>query len=197
MSRYPVRDQHGLTFITCTVVGWIDVFTRKAFRDIILDSLRFCQREKGLKIFAYVIMSNHIHLIVQAEAKIPLSNIIRDFKKYTATHILEQIQNGKESRKEWMAHIFAYFARYNTNNRRLQFWIQDNHPTSLFSPWVTWQKVNYIHNNPVRAGWVENPEDYLYSSARNYASNNNRGLLMVDLLEPYLPGSGFVFSPGV
>ncbi len=78
--EYRIKDQYGLYFITSTVHQWVDVFTRKDYIDILLDSLRFCQQEKGLKIYAWVIMTNHIHLIVQSD-KVPLSDIIRDFNR--------------------------------------------------------------------------------------------------------------------
>jgi len=196
MPRYRILDQQGLNYVTCTVVGWVDVFTRKIYRDILIESLAYCRKEKGLRIFAYVIMSNHIHLIVRAEGKLTLSEVLRDFKKYTSRQILETIGKANESRKEWMLHVFRYYARYNANNRTYQFWIQDNHPIALVSPKVIWQKVDYIHQNPIRAAWVEKAEDYLYSSARNYAFENQECLLEVDLLEPYLPGSSFVYLPG-
>ena len=196
MPRYRILDQQGLNYLTCTIVGWVDVFTRATYRDIIIESLSYCQKAKGLRIFAYVLMSNHLHMIVRAEGKQQLSAILRDFKKFTSRQILEAIEKGKESRKEWLLHVFSYHARFNTNNRHYQMWIQDNHPIELVSPKVIWQRVEYIHNNPVRAKWVESPEDYLYSSARNYAFDNRNCLLEVDLLEPFLPGSGFVYVPG-
>ncbi len=90
--------------------------------------------------------------------------------------------------------MFRYHAKYNTNNREFQFWIQDNHPISLYSPEVIWQKVKYVHRNPVRAGIVDDPLAYLYSSARNYTQNNEKCLLEVDLLEPWMPG-GFQYVP--
>jgi REP element-mobilizing transposase RayT len=186
-----------MNFITCTVVGWVDVFTRKQYRDIVIESLDFCRKTKGLRIYAYVIMSNHLHLIVQARQDIVLSDILRDFKKFTGRKILETIEEAPESRKEWLLHIFGYFARFNSNNRKHQFWIQDNHPIALVTPEVTWQKLDYIHFNPVRAGIVEKPEDYLYSSARNYVSENQDCLLEIDLLEPFLPNSGFVYVPAI
>jgi putative transposase len=197
MPRYRILDQKGLNYLTCTIVGWVDVFTRATYRDIIIESLSYCQRAKGLRIFAYVLMSNHLHMIVKAEGTQQLSAILRDFKKFTSRQILEAIEKGSESRKEWLLHVFSYYARLNTNNRYYQMWIQDNHPIELVSPKVIWQKVEYIHNNPVRAKWVENPEDYLYSSARSYAFDNRDCLLEVDLLEPFLPGSGFVYVPGL
>ncbi len=197
MPRYRILDQKGLNYLTCTIVGWVDIFTRATYRDIIIESLSYCQRAKGLRIFAYVLMSNHLHMIVKAEGMQQLSAILRDFKKFTSRQILEAIEKGNESRKEWLLHVFSYYAKFNTNNRYYQMWIQDNHPIELVSPKVIWQKVEYIHNNPVRAKWVENPEDYLYSSARSYAFDNRDCLLEVDLLEPFLPGSGFVYVPGL
>lgn len=191
MGRYKILDQNGLNYITCTVVGWVDVFSRKRYRDIVLESLAYCRKEKGLMIFGYVIMSNHLHMIIQLhpEAKQNLSEIIRDFKKYTAKRVLESIQSEAESRRDWLLHVFRYFAKYNTNNRYFQFWQQDNHPIALISPRVIWQKLFYIHENPVRAGIVNSVEDYLYSSARNYAFENVDCLIEIDLLEPFFPGA--------
>jgi len=181
MGGFTIQNQKAMHFLTLTTVGWVDVFTRKEYRDIILESLRYCQKEKGLIIYAYVIMSNHLHLIGQAGEKYELSNILRDFKKFTANTILKAIQNGDESRKDWMMNVFAYHAKYNTKNRKYQFWKQDNHPVELSSPkWIR-QKLGYIHLNPVEAGWVEHPEDYLYSSASNYVRGS--GLLEVEILD--------------
>lgn len=120
-----------------------------------------------------------------------------DFGEIWAGQILEAIEKGSESRKDWLLHVFSYYAKFNTNNRYYQMWIQDNHPIELVSPKVIWQKVEYIHNNPVRAKWVENPEDYLYGSARNYVFNNRDCLLQVDSLEPFLSGSGICVCAGV
>ena len=87
MSRYKITDQHGLNFLTLTVVDWVDVFIRKSYKDILIESLQFCQKKKGLAVYAYVIMSSHVHLIAEATGEIPLSDILRDFKKYTAQKI--------------------------------------------------------------------------------------------------------------
>jgi REP element-mobilizing transposase RayT len=109
MAGYTISNQQGLHFLTFTVVGWVDVFTRKSYRDVILDSFRYCQKERGLLIYGYVIMSNHLHLIVRTE-KEDLSNVIRDFKKFTAKTILKLIQDKSkgESRLEWLLNVFAY-----------------------------------------------------------------------------------------
>jgi len=169
MNGHKIVNQNNIHFITPTVVGWLDVFTRKRYKDIVIESLQYCQKNKGLIIYAYVIMSNHLHLVVEAKKGYVLSDIIRDFKKYVATKILSEINgNPIESRQEWMMRLFKYFAKYNKNNQKYQFWQIGNHPVDLGANDWFWQKVNYIHLNPVRAGIVDNMEDYRYSSASNY-----------------------------
>lgn len=166
--RYKIYDQSKTYFITSTVVGWIDVFSQKPCIDVIIDSLKYCQKEKGLIIFAFVIMKNHIHLVAQASEN-NLSDIIRDFKKYTSRMITSILISSEETRPKWMIDQFSQYGAQCRNNETYQFWIQDNHPIEIYSNKFIKQKIKYIHNNPVKAGIVENPEDYLYSSARNYA----------------------------
>lgn len=177
--RRKILDQHGMQYLTLTVTEWIDVFTRKEYRDVVIDSLKFCMENKGLTVYAYVIMSNHIHLVVQAEdERFPLSDILRDFKKFTSGQILKMIENsGKESRREWMLYRFAWNAKRKGGDRKYQLWQSSNHPTGLWTPRVVWQKIRYIHRNPVRAGLVAEAPDYLYSSASNYA--NKKSLLEI------------------
>jgi len=169
MNGYKIKNQNALHFITPTVVGWIDVFTRNEYKRIIIESLRYCCEHKGLHLYAYVIMSNHMHMIVKAEDGYELSNILRDFKRHTSRSILRLvIQSKKESRKKWLLSSFKYHAKFNKNNKTYQLWKRDNHPVELLSPkWIS-IRINYIHKNPVVAGIVDKPENYIYSSARNY-----------------------------
>jgi REP element-mobilizing transposase RayT len=95
-------------FITITTVGWIDVFTRLRQKYILINALKHCQRERGLEIYAYCIMSNHLHLFCKASKEEPLSNIMRDFKKFTSKKIISTILEFPESRREWM---LAYFTK--------------------------------------------------------------------------------------
>jgi putative transposase len=183
MSRYKILDQSGLNYLTLSIVGWIDIFTRQRYRDIVIESLKYCQEHKGLRICGYVIMSNHVHLMVYTERGFQLSDVLRDFKKFTANTILKSIQNDPESRREWLLYMFKYFAKYQTGNQTHQFWEQDNHPIALWSQDVIWQKLDYIHMNPVRAGIVTKPQDYVYSSGGDYYENR-KGLLDVVLVEP-------------
>lgn len=167
---YKIRNKEGIYFITFAVVGWVDVFTRMEYKYILINSLKYCQKEKGLIIYCWCIMSNHVHLILSAKEN-NLSDILRDFKKFTAKEIIKAIvDNAGESRKEWMLNIFRQEALKNSRNVNYQFWRQDNHPKELFSKGFTSQKLTYIHHNPIAAGLVEKAEDYLFSSAKEYYS---------------------------
>lgn len=179
---YKIRNQEGVHFITFAVVEWVDVFTRKEYRDLLLDSLRYCQKEKGLVLYGWCIMSNHLHLILSSRNN-QTSEVLRDFKKYTAKQIISAIEhNEQESRKEWMLQIFRRCGAANSHNQQFQFWRQDNHPKELYSPHFSLQKLEYIHNNPVEAGIVEKAEEYLYSSARDYYYGKKLGLLDIEWL---------------
>ena len=177
---YSIRDQNGTHFLTFTVCGWIDLFTRKLYKDILVDSFKYCQKEKGLILNAYVMMSNHLHLIARAAEGFILSNIIRDFRKYTHHKMIQIIESDVKSRRLWMLHQFKYYASRHSKNENYQIWTNDNHPEECFSKAFTGTKLFYTHDNPVRAGIVAKVEDYLYSSASNYAGLG--GILDVELL---------------
>ncbi len=179
-DSYQIKDQEGLYFLTCQVVGWVDIFSRKIYRDIVIESFDYCRKNKGLQIYAYVIMTNHLHMIVQSERGC-LSDTIRDFKRFTSTQIMSEVESSdRESRKEWIEMVFRYHAKYNGRVNDKQFWTHENHAVELTDNEMIDSKLEYIHMNPVRAGWVENAEDYLYSSARNYSGLN--GQLEIDLI---------------
>ncbi|MEZ4990302.1 MAG: transposase [Saprospiraceae bacterium] len=178
-TGYQIDNPTGLYFLTLQVIDWVDVFTRKIYRDILLSSFKYCCQNKGLRLWAYVVMSNHVHLIVSTDhGKLP--DILRDMKRFTATSILDTIENQVESRKDWMLKRFEFTARRHKRNSTRQFWTHENHAVELFSGKFIRQKCTYIHDNPVRAGWVNNASDWLYSSASNYEGRG--GLIEVDLL---------------
>jgi REP element-mobilizing transposase RayT len=157
-----------LYFLTLQVVGWAAIFTRQFYRDIIIDSFVFCRKSRGLKVYSYVIMSNHIHCIVSANDN--LSDVIRDLKKFTDKEILKAIgENIQESRKGWLLMIFKYQAKFNKRVKKFQFWTHENHTVELTSIEMIESRVNYIHQNPVRAGDVAQEHEYIYSSAKNFA----------------------------
>ena len=166
---YKIRDQFAVHFITFATVQWIDVFTRNIYADIVLESLQYCQKEKGLQIHAYCIMPNHLHLIISAKGKNTLSDVLRDFKKFTSAKIIKAIiENPKESRKNWMLWIFKKAGEDNSRNNDYQFWQQENHPIECSTVEILKSRMNYLHENPVRGGFVWNAEDYRYSSAIDY-----------------------------
>ena len=179
-EAYQILDQSQAYFLTFQVVGWAVISTRKIYRDIIIDSLSYCRREKGLLIYAYVIMSNHMHVIFQSKTN-RLSDSVRDFKRHTSKKILDELRsNNSESRRAWLTMIFRYHARYNKRTKEMQFWTHENHAVELNSNELITSRLEYIHQNPIRAGWVENPEDYIYSSSRNYAGI--QGIIEIDLI---------------
>ena len=154
-----------LYYTTTTVVGWIDIFTRQQYVDILYDSIRYCQEHKQLELYAYVIMPNHFHLICRTQED-ALNYVMRDLKSFTAREIVKAVEtNLHESRREWLMHMFRYYGRGSANNRDHQFWQHGNHPFELRNETVLWQKMRYLHNNPVKAGIVTEPHHYLHSSA--------------------------------
>lgn len=168
-TGYQIKEQDELYYLTFQVVDWLDIFTRPVYRDIVIESLMYAQANKGLQVFAYVVMSNHVHLIAQSSIG-ELSNTIRDIKKYTSKRITDTIETIAESRREWLLNRFAFNARKHKRNSNYQVWTHENHAIHLYSNNFIAERIEYIHNNPVRAKIVQCPEDYLYSSARNYAS---------------------------
>ena len=166
-TGYKIGKDDSAYFLTFQVVGWVDLFTRQVYRDIVVESIKYCQTNKGLNLFAYVIMSNHVHLLAQSEQN-DLSGFVRDFKNYTSKKILEFVLGDNESRREWMEVVFAYHGKLKSK-QTYQIWTHESHAEQVFSQQFIEQKVNYIHQNPVRNGLVVNAEDYLYSSARCYA----------------------------
>lgn len=169
-EKYKIHDSEGIYFLTSTVVGWIDAFSRSRYAEIIVESLNYCILNKGLQLHAYVIMTNHIHYIISVKEGHKLSDILRDFKRYTSKRILEAIQNEVESRREWMLTIFRIAGRNSSREKlEFQFWQTDNHPIELNSNFLINQKLQYIHYNPVRAGLVAEPEHWIHSSAAAYA----------------------------
>ena len=163
-EKYKIYPE-GTFFITLTVVGWIDIFTRREYADEIVSNLNYCSNRKGLKIYSYCIMPSHLHIICSAE-KGNLSDILRDFKSYTAKRIITLIENNPvESRKEWLLYLFRFFKEKIRHNREFQFWQQHNHPIDLTDAKLFSQKVNYIEQNPVEAGLVTEAAYYTFSSA--------------------------------
>jgi putative transposase len=164
-ERRKANVEGAVYFITLTVVDWVDVFTRKMLSDELIKNLQYCQQHKGLLLFEYVIMSNHLHLIASREGG-TLAEWLRDFKSVTAKRIVHLIETHPgESRSEWLLAHFRKRGEESSQNRDFAFWKKDSYPIELYAPSVTDQKANYIRMNPVVAGIVSEPEHYRLSSA--------------------------------
>lgn len=182
MSRnYKFRDQQKLYFVSFATVNWIDVFVRRQYKDILVDSLKYCQQHKGLELYAWCIMSRHVHLIIGTTGE-KMEDIMRDLKRHTAKAILQAISdNPQESRREWMLWMFGRAGERNSNSDKFQFWQQHNNPIELFNNDVMQQKLDYLHSNPVEAGFVNEPWEFLYSSAKDYSGG--KGLIDILYIE--------------
>ena len=170
-------------FLTITVVDWIDVFTRKELAEIVVDSLKHCQQHKQLNIFAWCLMPSHLHLIASVDSEtITLSDVMRDFKKYTSKLIVKTISEIAESRRTWLLMHFAYAGKFDPKIKDYRFWQEGLHPIELTTGKFIEQKLNYVHQNPVEAGIVYRAEDYILSSAAEYAGEHT-GILDVIVIE--------------
>ena len=173
MSRnYKFHNKAGLYFVSFATVNWIDVFTRQLYFDVLSDSVSYCRAEKGMELYCYCFMPSHVHFIFRSSKNEP-SELLRDFKRHTSKKVIEAIENNpQESRKEWLLWMFECAGKKNATTSKYQFWQHHNKPIELWSEKVIKQKIDYIHNNPVMSGFVLNPEDWKYSSARNYHDDN-------------------------
>ena len=174
-TRYKFAEKYAIYFVTFAVVEWVDVFTRNDYRQIVVNSILYCCEHKGLLVHGWVLMTNHVHLLISLsdESGNTLSDVMRDMKKYTAMQLIKAIrENERESRREWMMRIFSNAGRNNSNNKNYQFWQQDNHPLQISDMQKCGKALEYIHQNPVEAGIVDEPTGYVWSSARDYAGKS-------------------------
>ncbi len=179
MSRkYQFYKKDGVYFVSFATVYWLDIFVRQLYCNTVVESLDYCRKNKGLEIYCWCIMPSHIHLIIRAKDNNP-EIVLGKFKEHTSKQLTKQItENAEESRKEWLLWMMQRAASKSSNVTNSQFWQHHNKPIELWTPEITEQKVNYIHNNPVVSGFVIEPSDWKYSSAIDYAGG--KGLLEID-----------------
>jgi len=166
-SRYKIYEPTAPYFLTCTIINWIPIFTRPATVQIILDSFAYLQQERNVKLYAYVILENHLHWIVQAD---DLPKEITSFKSYTAKMIVRYFE---EHNVKKILQQFHFYKKNHKQDRQYQVWEEGSHPQLLNSMDMLVQKIDYIHFNPVKRGCVDKPEDWRYSSAINYAGKES------------------------
>ncbi len=181
MSRkYKFQNKEGLYFVSFATVYWISLFIKDTYFEIITKSLNFCSKNKGMRLYCRCIMPNHIHLIFSASENNP-GGLLRDFKSHTSKELQKTIhEHPQESRKEWLVWMMQRAGSKNSNISHQQLWQQHNKPIELWSAKVIEQKSDYIHYNPVEAGFVLEPEHWKYSSAIDYAGG--QGMIDIDYL---------------
>ena len=181
-KKYKFNDNDQLYFVTFTITNWADLFIRNEYKEIVLDSIRYCQKNKDLDVYGWCMMTSHIHLIVGSRGK-ALSDIMRDLKRHSSEMLhLAIAKNAKESRREWLLEMFT--KEDEKHNNKFQLWQPESHPIALPTAKIAHQKLEYIHYNPVEAGFVKYTTAWLYSSAIDY--NNGKGLLDIILLDPMI-----------
>jgi len=176
-AAYRIYDQYKVYFITLTITSWIEVLKDDNQKRMVIESLKYCQKNKGLIIYSYCIMSNHLHLICRAGSEKGLSSIMRDFKRFTAGKILRYVACIPEKKRNKILSEFSSAVGKNNSKQKYKVWQRDNRSIEISSNKFLDQKIEYIHQNPVKAGIVEKGIDYPFSSARNYAEMD--GLLDV------------------
>ena len=179
---YNFSEQQGCCYLTLNVVDWIDVFIRPVYKQVIVESLNYFIEKKGLTVFGWCLMTNHLHLMVQANQGFGLSAIINDLKKFTSRLILEDIDVEPDARRKWLLEKFQNASDSLKLLEKYQVWQTSINPVyiDLHDPGLVRSQLNYIHCNPVRDRIVLLPEDYLYSSASDYACT--KGLVKVQLI---------------
>lgn len=162
-SRYKIVTSDAPHLLTCTVINWLPLFTRPDTVQIVLDSFKFLQKERALQLFGYVILENHLHWIAQAP---DLPKEIASFKSFTAKMIVRYFD---ERNMTSMLDRLAFHKKAHKVDRDRQVWEEGYHPQLLQGGEMMRQKLDYMHLNPVKRGYVDEPTHWRYSSARNYA----------------------------
>ncbi|AYC33724.1 transposase [Pseudomonas cavernae] len=161
-SRYTITEPSKPHFLTCTVLEWLPVFTRPDAVQIVLDCWRYQQMHEGLRLYGYVVLENHLHFVAQAP---DLGKCVSSFKSFTARQLLALLDSRKATR---LLDRLRFAKRAHNTDREFQFWQEGSHAELVFSEAVLKEKLDYIHRNPVKRGYVDEPEHWRYSSARNY-----------------------------
>jgi REP element-mobilizing transposase RayT len=161
-SRYRILERDHSHFITSTTVAWLPIFTSAARCDILVDAFEYCRQHKELKLYAWVILDTHFHAIVAAPE---LVRVLADLKRHTARRLVEQLE---AERCDWLLRQLRYERAPNKTESQHQVWQEGSHPQAIMSDEMVLQKLEYLHNNPVKRGLVASPEHWCYSSAHEW-----------------------------
>lgn len=158
------RIEGHIYYITTVIYNRLRIFARPSFVIPLLDSLNFYRYTQGFKLLGYVIMPDHIHFIIWPSAKMDIGNLMRSFKEFTAKRIIQLAE--VEGIADWVKAFRQAGAE--TRRSKNKVWQDSYWDENVFTEDFLKQKLHYMHLNPVRAGLVSQPEDYPYSSHRNY-----------------------------
>ena len=171
-SRYVITEPEKPHFLTCTVLEWLPLFVRPALVEIVLDCWRYQQAHQDLRLYGYVILENHLHFVAQAP---DLRKCVSGFKSYTARKIIDHLE---QRGAQYLLQRLRFAKRAHKADRVYQLWQEGSHAELVYSLGVMQEKLDYIHHNPLKRGYVDQPEHWHYSSALNYAGQE--GLIEVD-----------------
>ena len=204
-DKYKIDDKEGIYFVTLTVVDWVNIFTRRNLKLTIVDSLKYCQKNKGLIIYAWCLMHNHLHMIVSSKSGFDLSGILRDMKKFTAKEIVRKMNDEPESRREWMLHRFAFNARFKKRIKNYKVWQDGNHAKQIITSGFMKEKLDFpafmislIEDDIVRVDFKKikemTPEhiDQLYSAVEKLGGGKKVG--MISTFQGYIPMNNEVMA---
>ncbi len=161
-SRYKIYEPTHPHFVTCTILHWLPIFTRIQSAQIIFDTIEFLQNKDNLKIYAYVILENHLHMVLSSD---DLHKTMQSFKQYTAKQILKLL---KQENAKTILDQLMFYKKANHTNKTYQVWEEGYQPKLIQDDKTMVQKINYIHQNPVKRGYVDEAWHWRYSSARDY-----------------------------
>lgn len=172
MSSWKIYEDTSLYFVTTTITDWYPIFTSPEYFKIIIESLKYCREKKGLKIYAFVIMPNHIHMIISVHKKDSqrISDIMRDFKRFTSREINCLLKSESKNKP---LKVFAEKAFKDERSNDFKVWKQGFHPKAIVNERFCLQKLDYIHKNPVKKGYVSKAKHWKYSSAGFYEGSQN------------------------
>ena len=171
-TRYKIYEPTHPHFITCTVLQWIPLFTNQQSVDILLNSLKYLQQKDNLKIYAYVILENHLHMLISSD---DISKSLQKFKSFTAKELLKLLQ---EKQVYTILEQLSLYKKAHKTHTTYQVWQEGSQPKLIQNDSMMREKITYIHNNPIKRGYVDEASHWRYSSARNYEGKD--GLIEIE-----------------
>ena len=183
-NEKPILPLDSCYFLTLNIVDKIDLFVRPAYKQVIADALNHFVRTQGVHLYAWCLMSSHLHLVLRTKDGVAPAYFERDFKKYTTPALLKTIEVEMDLRREWMFHRFEAYGKSLHRLEKYHLWQNCSSPFRISSdqPRLLMERITHVHENPVREGIVDQPEAYLFSSARDYTGIH--GLVAVKVVQP-------------